>query len=94
MNETQTSWTTYLLIYMALLGLLAATVAVAYLDLGWLNTALALGIAVVKALLIMLFFMHLRHSSRITWVVAGAGFFWLAILLLLSLGDFLTRIWV
>ena len=88
------SWITYLLVFVALLILLAATVAVAYVDLGFLNPILTITIAVIKALLILLFFMHLRYSSALTWIVAMAGFFWLGILLVLSMSDFLTRFWV
>jgi cytochrome c oxidase subunit 4 len=83
-----------LLVFVALLILLAATVAVAYVDLGFLNPILTIAIAVIKALLILLFFMHLRYSSALTWIVAMAGFFWLGILLVLSMSDFLTRFWV
>ena len=83
-----------MLVFVALLILLAATVAVAYVDLGFLNPILTITIAVIKALLILLFFMHLRYSSALTWIVAMAGFFWLGILLVLSMSDFLTRFWV
>ena len=89
-----TSWITYLLVFVALLILLAATVAVAYVDLGILNSILTITIAVAKALLILLFFMHLRYSSALTWIVVIAGFFWLGILLVLSMSDYLTRFWV
>lgn len=89
-----TSWATYLLVFVALLILLALTVAVAYVDLGLLNPIITVTIAVAKALLILLFFMHLRHSSHLTWIVAAAGFFWLGILIVLTMSDFLTRTWV
>ena len=55
---------------------------------------LALGIAVVKAVLVLLFFMHLLHSTRLTWVVIGASLFWLGILMVLTLSDYLTRRWL
>jgi len=84
----------YLLVYAALMGLLAATTALAFLDLGRWSAAAAMGIAGLKALLVLLYFMHLRHSSRLTWLVAGAGFYWLAILLGLTLTDLLTRPWL
>jgi len=51
-------------------------------------------IAACKALLVILFFMHVRYSSRLTWVFVGAGFFWLMILLALTLVDVLSRRWL
>ena len=85
---------TYFAIFGALLVLTAATVLVAYLPLGEWHTVLALGIAVAKAGLVVLFFMHLLHSTRLTWLVAGAGVFWLGILFSLTLSDYLTRHWL
>jgi cytochrome c oxidase subunit 4 len=77
-----------------LLVLLGATLLVAQFDLGPLNTALAISIAFAKAALIILYFMHVRYSSRVIWVYAVTGFFWLAILIVLSMSDFLTRGWL
>jgi cytochrome c oxidase subunit 4 len=82
---------TYLLVFLALLVLLAATVGVAFLDLGPFSPILALTIAIGKALLIMMYFMHLRHSAKLTWVFAAVGFMWLVIMLGLTMADFLTR---
>lgn len=85
----------YALVFGALVLLTLATAGVAFVDLGGeLNTIAALTIALVKALLVILFFMHVWHSSRLTWVFAGAGFFWLLILLTLTLADPLTRDWL
>lgn len=81
-------------VYGALLALTLLTVGVAYLDLGPMNIVAALGIAIAKALLVMLFFMHLRSSSQLTWIVAGAGVIWLAHLLIFTLADYLTRSWL
>ena len=81
-------------VYGALLALTLLTVGIAYLDLGRMNVVAALGIAIGKALLVMLFFMHLRYSSRLTWVIAGAGVFWLAYLLIFTLSDYFTRGWL
>ena len=81
-------------VYGALLALTLLTVCMAYLDLGPMNIVAALGIAICKALLVMLFFMHLRSSSHLTWIVAGAGVIWLAHLLLFTLADYLTRSWL
>lgn len=72
----------------------ALTVLVAFYDLGILNNVLMLGIAITKALLVVLFFMHVRWSTRLTWVVVASGFFWLLILFGLTMGDYLTRGWV
>jgi cytochrome c oxidase subunit 4 len=84
----------YYRVFAALIALTLLTVGVALIDLGPLNIVLNLAIAVCKALLVMLFFMHLRYSSRLTWVVAGAGVIWLAHLLIFTLADYLTRGWL
>lgn len=82
---------TYLAVFIALLALLAATVAVNYLPLGDFNVVVALVIAVCKTFLVMLFFMHVRYSGRLIWIYVGVGFFWLGIMLALTLSDVLTR---
>ena len=74
-----------------LLGLLLLTVGAAYIDLGALNTAVAMLISLAKGALILLFFMHLRHGSGLIRIAALAGFFWLGILFVLAFSDFLTR---
>ena len=66
----------------------------AYFDFGLLNTVAALATAVFKAVLVALFFMHVKYSARLTWVVAIAGVFWLGILLALMESDYLTRGWM
>jgi cytochrome c oxidase subunit 4 len=83
--------TVYSMVFAALLLLTGLTVWVAYLDLGFLNTAVALGIAVTKALFVILYFMHVRYSTRLTWVIVASGFFWLGILIVLGLSDYLSR---
>ena len=60
-------------------------------DLGWVNTAVALMIASFKASLVVLIFMHLRHSTKLTWVVATAGFVWLCVMILFTFADYLSR---
>lgn len=82
---------TYLFVWLALMGFLALTLGSAYVDLGWMNSVLNVGIAVVKAILVMLFFMHLRSSDYVLRIFAAAGFFWLALLIGLSMTDFGTR---
>lgn len=84
---------TYYAIYAILLVCTYLTWQVAFFDLGALNTVAALGIAAFKAVLVVLFFMHVKYSPRLTWIVVISGFFWLAILLALTLGDYLTRGW-
>src|SRR5436190_24368246 len=78
-------------VWLGLLALLLLTLGSAYVQLGWANGALNLGIAAIKALLVMAFFMRLRSSRPVLRLVAGAGFFWLLILAGLALADFLAR---
>ena len=80
-----------LLSWLALLALLGLTVFVSNQPLGVLNTAIALTIALAKALIVATIFMELRSGSGLTLSAAGAGFFWLGIMLWLALADFLTR---
>jgi cytochrome c oxidase subunit IV len=85
----------YSAIFGALLVMTLVTAGAAFIDLGGnLNTVVAMLIAACKALLVILFFMHVRYSSRLTWVFVGAGFFWLMILLSLTLADVLSRRWL
>ncbi len=84
----------YYAVFAALIVGTALTVAVAFVDLGAVNNILMLGIAMTKALLVVLFFMHVRWSTRLTWVVAASGFFWLLILFGLTMQDYMTRGWV
>ena len=85
---------TYAVIWITLLVLTVVTTLVAFVDLGPFSVVVALTIAVVKMMLVALFFMHLRHSTILTKVVVGGGMLWLGILLLLSLSDFVTRGWL
>ena len=91
MAEHITSIRTYLLVFVALLVLTAVTVAVAFQDFGAWNDVVALGIAVLKATLVVLFFMHVYHSSRVTKIVVVSGLLWLALLIGLTLSDYLSR---
>jgi cytochrome c oxidase subunit 4 len=83
----------YFSTFVALMLLLVITVAAAYIDLGRFNLPIALSISVTKTLLIILFFMHVREGTRLTWTVAAVGFFWLMILLCLAMTDYATRHW-
>jgi cytochrome c oxidase subunit 4 len=85
---------TYAVVWIALLILTALTTGVAYIDLGPFSVVVALTIAVCKMLLVALFFMHVRHSTKLTRLVVLGGLLWLGILLLLTLGDVLSRGWV
>jgi cytochrome c oxidase subunit 4 len=93
MSEHVTPLRHYLLIFAALLILTGVTVQAAYLDLGAFNSAVALSIACIKGLLVVLWFMHLRHSSRLTWVFAGASVLWLIFLIGITFTDYLSRGW-
>jgi len=77
----------YVLIWLALITLLLLTLGSAYLRLGWVNGAINLAIAVVKAVLVMIFFMHLRSGHYLLRIVAAVGFFWLALLIGLAFTD-------
>lgn len=83
---------TYAMVFLLLLALTALTTAVAFVDLGrGLNNVAAITIAILKAMLVVLYFMHVRYSDRFTWVIAAAGIFWLMILIGGTLDDLLTR---
>lgn len=84
----------YQLVFGALMVLTGVTVAIAYVDLGPLNTFVALTIAGFKALLVVLFFMHVRWSSRMTQLFVCAGLFWLALMILITMSDYDTRNWL
>ena len=81
-------------IFVILLVLLFATVGGAYLPLGPLHFPVAMTIAAAKAVLIVLFFMHLLYSHRLMVVVAVAAFLWLAIMLALTFSDYASRGWL
>ena len=81
----------YFVVWAVLLVLLFATWGMAQLNLRPFNAIVAMTIALLKMVLIILYFMHVRYSSRLTWIFAGAGFIWLAIFILLTLNDYFTR---
>jgi cytochrome c oxidase subunit 4 len=83
----------YYTVYAILMLCTYLTVQIAFFDLGALNVVAALTIAVLKAALVVLFFMHVKYGSRLTWAVVFGSVFWLAILLTLTLNDYLTRPW-
>lgn len=95
MSEHIVSVRVYLAIFGALMVMTALTVAAAYFDLahvwGPLNAIVALTIACVKATLVVLYFMHVRYSSRLTQIIVVAGIFWFIILIAFTLTDYMTR---
>lgn len=94
MTTHQPKLQTYFTVYALLLAGLAATVAVAYVPLVPWNLPVALTIAFAKASLVVLVFMHVRYSPRLTWIAVFAGLVWLAILLTLVIADYATRDWI
>lgn len=85
------SRTLYLIIFLALAAFTCLTWGIAFIDLGPWNPVIALAIACTKATLVILYFMHVRYSSKLTKITVCAGFFWLLIMITLSLSDYLTR---
>jgi cytochrome c oxidase subunit IV len=83
---------TYYIVFITLIVCTYLTWQVAYFDLGRLNTVAALAIAAFKASLVVWFFMHARSSTRLTWLVAFGGLFWLLLLFALTASDYLTRL--
>jgi len=89
----------YIKVYLTLMVLLVITVAAYFLKFdewfgpqwGFLNTMIALIIATTKTALVMLVFMHLRHSTKLTWVISGAGFIWLGIMIVFTFADYMSR---
>lgn len=81
----------YLLVFFVLIILTVVTTLIAYVDLGPFNLIVAMTVATLKASLVILYFMHVRHSSRLTWLVIAAGFIWLSLLILGTMSDVITR---
>ncbi len=84
----------YIQIFVALMVLLVLTVVAAEINLEGFNLAVAMGIAVIKAALVLLFFMHFRDSDHLTWLVGAATVVWFAILVALTLNDYNSRDWI
>jgi cytochrome c oxidase subunit 4 len=83
----------YGLILLALLAMTALTAGIAFVNLGVFSPVIALGIAVIKATLVILFFMHVKYSSRLVMVTVGAGFFTFLVLITMTLSDYISRAW-
>ena len=84
----------YFSIFAILIILTIVTVWSAFLDLGPLNVIVAVGIACTKGTLVVLYFMHVRYSEKLTWVVVITGFSWLGVMIVLTLSDYFTRSWL
>ena len=84
---------TYLFVFGALLIGTALTVGAAFIDLGELNPVIAIAIACVKAVLVILFFMHIYYSSRLMKMTVGAGIFTFLVLITMTLSDYISRAW-
>jgi cytochrome c oxidase subunit 4 len=85
--------TTYIMVFAALLVGTAITVAAAYIDLGILNPVVALAIACTKAVIVILFFMHVKYQSNLVKMTVGAGFFTFLALITMTLTDYMSRAW-
>ena len=94
MSEHIVSVRVYFAIFSALLLGTALTVAAAFYDFPWrLNTIVALTIASIKATLVVLYFMHVRYSTRLVWVIVASALFWMGILFAFTFSDYFTRDW-
>ncbi len=84
----------YVFVWLALIILTFTTWGVAYIDMGRFNIVVALVIAFIKMSLVIYFFMHVKFDDPLTKLFVGGGFFWLLILIALTLGDYMTRGWL
>ena len=95
MSEHIVSVRVYFAIFLALLVGTALTVVAAFVDFPWrFNTIVALTIATVKATLVVLYFMHVRYSTRLVWVIVASALFWMGILFAFTFSDYFTRPWL
>lgn len=83
----------YCMVFGTLLLFTGLTVVAAYIDLGVLNPIIALGIASFKAVVVILFFMHVKYQSRLIKMTVGSGFFTFLVLITLTLSDYMSRAW-
>ncbi len=87
------SWRVYLAIVLILLAATGTTAAVSYVDLGIFNAVVALAIGVTKATLVVLFFMHVKYSTKLTKLTVASGIFTFLVLIGMTLADYITRAW-
>jgi cytochrome c oxidase subunit 4 len=83
----------YAMVFGTLLAFTAITVGAAFIDLGIFNPVVALGIACFKACVVILFFMHVKYSSRLVKMTVGAGFFTFLVLITMTMTDYISRAW-
>jgi cytochrome c oxidase subunit 4 len=92
MSEHIVSVRVYITIFLVLLVGTALTVWAAFVDFPYgLNTIIAMTIAVTKATFVVLYFMHVRYSARLVWVIVGSALFWMAIMFAFTFADYFTR---
>lgn len=89
----QSPLSVYFIVFGTLMVLTVLTVWVSRIDLGAMNTAVAMTIAIAKATVVILWFMHVIHSPKMTWIVVVSSFLWLGVLFVLTFSDYLTRHW-
>jgi cytochrome c oxidase subunit IV len=94
MSEHIVSPKVYVTIFLALMAFTALTVVAAFMDLGPFNLAVALGIATIKATLVVLYFMHVRYNPKLIWLTLGLAVSWLGVLLAITLSDYMSRGWI
>jgi cytochrome c oxidase subunit IV len=83
----------YTLVFVTLLVFTGITVGAAYIELGVFNPIIALAIASIKAVIVILFFMHVKYQSRLIKMTVGAGFFTFIVLIMMTLSDYISRAW-
>ena len=83
----------YIMVFATLLVGTAITVGAAYVELGVFNPIVALGIASFKAVIVILFFMHVKYQSRLIKMTIGAGFFTFLVLIMMAMSDYISRAW-
>ena len=90
-NEAHPTVHLYIQVFIALMVALVAAILVGYFVGGWTGTILSFAIGIFKAVLIILYFMHVRYGTRLTWIFAAASFLWLGIMIVMTLNDYMTR---
>lgn len=87
---------TYLAVFLLLMALTALTVYVAFIDFGHglLNDLVAMTIAIIKAMFVVVIFMHLKYSAKLLWLIAGSSIVWLIVMIGLTLADYRSREWI
>jgi cytochrome c oxidase subunit 4 len=94
MNTKTLSQKVYVATWAALISAFLLTWGLARIDLGVFNVVIALFIAFCQTLLVILYFMHVRYSTRLTWLFVAAGFYWVGVIFVLGLADYISRGWL